>query len=109
MIMYCYNWSWLTVVELYVARGFGSVVKHSTADPGIASSTPLTKITNKEICTGSSQEKCSRVSVLYAEHVKEPGLACVLGAPVSMHYGPLIETNNMYAPTPNGQSVRVRR
>jgi len=28
----------------------------------------------KEICTGSAQEKCSRVSVLYTGHVKEPGL-----------------------------------
>jgi len=26
-----------------------------------------------------------------------------------LHYGPLIETNNMYAPTPNGKTVRVRR
>jgi len=26
-----------------------------------------------------------------------------------LNYGPLIETNNGYAPTPNGQSVRVRR
>jgi len=54
-----------------VARGFGSVVKHSTAGPGIAR---------------SSQEKCSRVqnvSVLYNGHIKEPGLSCVVGAPVS--------------------------
>jgi len=37
--------------------GLGSVVKHSTADPGIASFIPLSpiKITKKEICTGSSQ------------------------------------------------------
>ena len=27
----------------------------------------------------------------------------------NLHYGTLIETNNMYAPTPNGQSIRVRR
>jgi len=26
-----------------------------------------------------------------------------------LHYGPLIKTNNMYAPTPNGQTVQVRR
>jgi len=28
-----------------------------------------------------------------------------------LHYGPLVETtcNNLYAPTPNGQSARVRR
>jgi len=31
----------------------------------------------------SSQEKCSCVSVLYTGHVKEPGLSCVVGAPVS--------------------------
>jgi len=45
--MYCYKWSWLTVLEL--ARGLGSVVKHLTTDPGIASSIPLTptKITDK--------------------------------------------------------------
>jgi len=47
----------------------------------------LTKITKKEICTGSSQEKCSRVSVLYTGHVKEPGLSCVVGAPVSCTMG----------------------
>ena len=73
------------------ASGYGSVVKHSTADPGIASSTPLTptKITKKEIhvCTGSSQEKYSRISVLNTEHVKEPGLSCVVGAPVSCTMG----------------------
>ena len=42
-----------------VAKGFGSVVKHLTADPEIASPTPLTptKITKKEICTGSSSGK----------------------------------------------------
>ena len=38
--MYCYKWSWLTVLEL--ARGLGSLVKNLTADPGIASSIPLT-------------------------------------------------------------------
>jgi len=61
------------------ARVFGSVVKHSTPDQGIASSIPLTptKITEKEICTGSSQEKCSRVSVFYTRYIKEPGLSCV--------------------------------
>jgi len=72
-----------------IARGFDSAVKHSTADPGIANSilpTP-TKITNKEICTGSSQNKCSRVSVFYTGHVKEPGLSCVVGAPVSCTMG----------------------
>jgi len=26
-----------------------------------------------------------------------------------LHFGQLIETNDLYAPTPNGQSVRVRR
>jgi len=26
-----------------------------------------------------------------------------------LQYGALMETNNLYAPTPNGQSVRVRR
>ena len=75
--------------EPSLARGLGSVMKHSTADPGIASSIPLTptKITKKEICTGSSQEKCSRVSVLYTGHVKEPGLSCVVGTPVSCTMG----------------------
>ena len=24
-----------------------------------------------------------------------------------LHYGPLIETNNLFAPTPNGQNVRL--
>ena len=88
-----------------LARGFGLVVKHSTADPGIASSIPplQLKLLKKEICTGSSQAKCSRVSVLYTGHVKEPGLSCVVD------FRQLIETNNLYAPTPNGQSVRVRR
>ena len=41
----------------------------------------------KGVCTGSSQEKCSRVSVLYTGHVKEPGLSCVVGAPVSCTMG----------------------
>jgi len=41
------------------------------------------KLLKKEIFTGSSQEKCSRVSVLYTGHVKEPGLSSVVGAPVS--------------------------
>jgi len=50
--------------------------------------------------------KCSRVSVLYTGHVKEPGLCG--GRTSILHYGPLIETNNLYAPTPNG-NVRVRR
>ena len=61
------------------------------ADPGIASSIPLTsqQLLKKEICTGSSQEKCSRVSVLYTGHVKEPGLSCVVGAPVSCTMGHL--------------------
>jgi len=45
------------------------------------------KLLKKEICTGSSQEKCSRVSVLYTGHVKEPGLSCVVGAPVSCTMG----------------------
>ena len=40
-----------------------------------------------EICTGSSQEKCSSI----------------------LHYGPLIETNNLYALTPNGQSVAKQK
>ena len=26
-----------------------------------------------------------------------------------LHYGPLVETDNMYAPTLNGQNARVRR
>ena len=49
---------------------------------------PLTpsKIT---ICTGSSLAKCSRVSVLYTGDVKEPGLSCVVGAPVSCTLGHL--------------------
>jgi len=36
---------------------------------------------------GSSQEKCSRVSVLYTGHVKEAGLSYVVGAPVSCTMG----------------------
>ena len=63
-------------------RGFGSVVKHSTADPVIASLIPPLQqnLLKQEICTGFSQEKCSRVSVLYTRHVKEPGLPYVVGA-----------------------------
>ena len=45
------------------------------------------KLLEKEICTGSSQDKCSRVSVLYTGHVKVPGLSCVVGAPVSCTLG----------------------
>ena len=45
------------------------------------------KLLKKEVCTGSSQEKCSRVSVLYTGHIKEPGLSCVVGAPVSCTMG----------------------
>jgi len=66
--------------------GVGSVVKHSIADPGIASSTPLTptKITKTRRYV---LEQCSRVSVLYTGHVKEPGLSCVVGASVSCTMG----------------------
>jgi len=32
-------------------------------------------------------EKCSRVSVLYTGHIKEPGLSCVVGAAVSCTMG----------------------
>ena len=46
-------------------------------------------ITKKEICTGSSLEKCSRTSGLYTGYVKEPGLSCVVGAPVSCTMGHL--------------------
>ena len=48
-----------TPSEITLARGFGSVVKHSTADVGIASSFPPHSNYNcsKEICTGSYQEK----------------------------------------------------
>jgi len=103
--------SWFVRIYLQLCRaGTSSVVKHLTADQGIARLTPslwTTKITKKEICNGSFQEKCSRVSVLYTGHVKEHGLPCVVGAPVSctLALGPLIETNNLYAPTPN---VNVR-
>jgi len=86
----------------------GSVVKHSTADPGIASSTPLTptKITKRSFVLVLPSKKCSRASVLYTGHVKEPGLSCVMcgGRPNILHYGPLKQINFMYAPTPNGQS-----
>jgi len=70
------------------ARGFGSVVKHSTADPGIASSIPLTptKITKRRYVLVLPR-KNTRVSVLYTGHVKEPGLSCVVGAPVSCTMG----------------------
>ena len=37
--------------------------------------------------------------MLYTGHVKEPGLSCVVGAPVSCT-GPLIENNNLYVPKP---------
>ena len=69
--------------------GFGAVVKHSIADPGIVSLIPLTptEITKKEICTGSCQEKCSRVLVLFTGHVKESSLSCVVGAPVTCTLG----------------------
>ena len=44
-------------------------------------------------------------------HFKEPGLSfqliCDWGSSI-LHYGPLKETNNLHAPTPNG-NVRVRR
>jgi len=87
------------------------VVKHSTADPWIASSIPLTstKITKRRYVLVLPRKKCSRVSVLYTEKVKELGLSCVVGAPVSCTIGHRkrpyhIETNYLYAPTPNGQS-----
>ena len=58
---------------------------------GLRVRSPLTptKITEKEICTGSSQDKCSRVSVLYTGHVKEPGLSSV----VDLQYLALWATN----------------
>jgi len=31
------------------------------------------------------------------------------GRSSTLHYGTLIELNNLYAPTPNGQSVQLRR
>ena len=37
-------------------------------------------------------EKCSRVSVLYTGHVKEPGFVMCGGRSSILHYGPLIET-----------------
>ena len=45
------------------------------------------KLLRSKLCAGSSQDKCSRVSVLYTGHVKEPGLSCVVGAPVSCTIG----------------------
>jgi len=42
-----------------------------------------------ELFTGSSHEERSRVSVLYTGHVKEPGLSCVMGAPVYCTLGHL--------------------
>ena len=89
-----------------------------------------TKITLlNEMCAVSFQEKCSRVLVLDTGHINEPGLSCAVGgASGSLHYGfhiiisiqasdalimktrtggravdRSIETNNLYAPTPNGQ------
>ena len=52
---------------------------------GIASKIPLTqtKITKKWYLYWFFPEKCSRVSVLYSGHVKEPGLSCVVVPTVS--------------------------
>jgi len=45
--------------------------------------------------------------VLFTGHViKEPGLSCVIGRSSILHYGPLIKTNNLYSPTPNGQNAK---
>ena len=81
--------------------GFGSVVKHlPTQELRVCSPLTPTKMTKKEICfSGSSQE------IFSVYHVKEPSLSCVVGSPI-LHYGPLIKTNNLYAPTPN-ENVRV--
>jgi len=56
-----------------LVRGFSSVVKHVTANLGIANSIPPHTYLNhyKEVCTGSFQEKCSQ---RYTRYVKEPSL-----------------------------------
>jgi len=80
-------------------------VKYSTADPGIASS-PLipTKMTKKEICTGSSPENAPVYQCLTLGTFKN--LVCHVRY---LALGPLIETNNRYAPTPNRQSVAKQK
>ena len=64
------------------------------------------KLLKKEVCTGYSQEKCSRVSYQCFTLGTLKNLVChVPWYLVSiLHYGPLIVTNNLHAPTPNGQS-----
>jgi len=72
--------------ETLISDGIWLSGKTLDLRPSDCELTPLTpsKIT---ICTGSSQTKCSRVSVLYTEYVKEPGLSCVVGALVSCTMG----------------------
>ena len=69
-----------------VARGFGSVVKHSTADPGIATSIPLTptKIIKRIYVLVLSRKnapvyQCFTLGTL--------NMVCVVGAPVSCTMG----------------------
>jgi len=57
-------------------------------------------IVSNEICTGSSLEICSRVSVQYIRHIEEPGLPCVVGAPVSCSNGNARLCRKIGAPTP---------
>ena len=67
---------------------------------GSISSTSRLTPTKMELCTGFAQDKCS--STLKTWFVMCGGRSSVL------HFGPLIEANNLYAPVQKG-NVRVRR
>jgi len=69
--------------------GISSVVKHSTTDPGIASSIPLTTttITKRRYILVLPRKNALVYQCFTPGHVKEPDLSCVVGAPVSCTMG----------------------
>ena len=81
------------------------MVKHSTAYPGIVSSIPLTstKITKRRYVLVLPKKNVPVYQCFTLGTLKN--LVChVWGRSSILHYGPLMDTNYLYAPTPNGQS-----
>ena len=90
-----------------LAKGFGSVVKHSTADPGIASSVPLTptKITKRRYVLVLPRKNAPVYQCFTLGSLKNLVYMCG-GRSSILHYGPLIETN--YLPRRRMGKARVR-
>ena len=87
------------------ARGFGSVVKHSTDDPGIASSIPLspTKITKRRYILVLPRKNAPVYQCFTLGTLKN--LVCHMWLALQYHASWVTnKTNYLYAPTPNGQS-----